>query len=461
MSELSMAFEDLKLAAENLEEWTAVRKVKSPNMLIFGLDTIQIKPEPYGVCLMICPWNYPIQLTLVPLVGMIAAGNCVILKPSELAPAVEQLLATKLPEYLDNDCFAVITGSVKETQSLLSQPQLNYSIANSMVPPSVRPSMFDFVFFTGSINVGRIVMEACGKHLTPVCLELGGKSPTIVDETSNLYMAARRICFGKFINCSQSCIAPDYLLVQETVVDGLISELTNVIHSMFGDNPQTSDSYGRIVNNRHFNRIKSMIVEHRDSEIVLGGKYDESDLYIEPTIIKNVSADHPAMIEEIFGPIIPIKSYESLSECVEFINLRQKPLALYMFSSDNDNIEYINSRTSSGAFLCNDSLSHATCNSLPFGGVNTSGIGGYHGYHSFKTFSHFKPVLKKFKGLEFLNEPRLPPYTSKKFDQVKWILGYPNSNKLQTGKSSLTSKLLWLSVGVSLGVSAFGVYSRL
>ena len=327
------------------------------------------------------------------------------MQPSELAPQSEKLLAELIPRYLDPSAFAVVTGGVPETTELLKEK-------------------FDHILYTGSTAVGKIVMQAAAKHLTPVTLELGGKSPCIVDETANLYVAARRIAWGKLINAGQSCIAPDYVLVHESVEGKLIEQLEKVVKEMLGENPQQSDSYARIINERHFDRISAFL---KEGTIAFGGQTDREDLYIAPTVVLDVTMESAVMKEEIFGPILPVIKYTQLEDAIEMINDNEKPLALYIFSHKTQNVNLVEKRTSSGAFTVNDTMTHAGCNTLPFGGVGPSGIGAYHGAHSFETFSHLKPCLRKFRGLESMNNVRVAPYDSKKLSLIKWVVSYPKS----------------------------------
>lgn len=409
LSELGLVMNDCVHSIQHLDEWMAPQK---PSVdFINKFDNCQIRYEPLGVVLIIGAWNYPIQLTLVPLVGAIAAGNCAILKPSELSPATAKLLAELIPKYLDPKAYAVVNGAVTETSELLNH-------------------RFDHILYTGSSNVGKIIMSAASKHLTPVTLELGGKSPCVVDENVDVKVAARRIAWGRFMNSGQTCIAPDYLLCHRAVQSNLVKELKAVLHEFYGSDPQTSPNYGRIVNERHFNRIKNLIDENK---IAHGGKTDEKDMYIEPTILINVSPEDKSMQEEIFGPVLPIVPISSPEEAIAFINEREKPLALYVFSKNKKVVEQVLRNTSSGGAIANDVLMHAGVKELPFGGVGHSGTGAYHGKHSFDVFSHKRAVMVKSLGLEFLNKPRYPPYTDKNVKMVEKMLvkklpqkaGYP------------------------------------
>jgi acyl-CoA reductase-like NAD-dependent aldehyde dehydrogenase len=353
----------------------------------------RIVPEPLGVVLIIAPWNYPFQLSIGPLIGAIAAGNCAILKPSEVASATSRVLAELVPKYLDRDCIAVVEGGVPETTALLAQE-------------------LDHIFYTGNGAVGRIVMEAAAKHLTPVTLELGGKSPCIVDRDVDLTTAARRITWGKFFNAGQTCVAPDYLLVHESIKKPLLDKIASMIREFFGDDPQKSADFGRIINARHHKRLTALL---DSGTAFVGAKTDADDRYIAPTVLTDVSPDSPAMADEIFGPILPVISVSSLDEAIEFVNERPKPLALYVFSNDRDRTRRVVERTSSGGACVNDVLTHLLPHELPFGGVGPSGMGAYHGKASFDTFTHMKSVLEK----PFYMDPplRYPPYTDGK---IKW-----------------------------------------
>jgi len=428
-----MVFEDIELTLEHLDEWVKPRSVPKPNLLLWGMDSMEMYPQPYGVMTIIVPWNYPIQLSLVPLVGAIAAGNCVIIKPSEIAPHTEKILAELVPKYLDTSAFQVVTGGVSETTELLSHK-------------------FDHILYTGSTAVGKIVMRAAANHLTPVTLELGGKSPCIIDATADMYVAARRVAFGKLINSGQSCIAPDYVLIDKSVEQKFIDQYKIVVKTMLGENPQKSDSYSRIINERHFDRIVKLMEK---GEIVAGGETDKSELYIAPTVIRNVELSDPVMQEEIFGPVLPLITFQSIDDALDIINDREKPLALYLFSANKKTVNYVKDNTSSGAFTVNDTMTHAACNTLPFGGVGPSGIGGYHGKHSFDAFSHMKPCLNKYPGLEKLNDVRVAPYDQRKLSTVLWFLGYPTSLK----KPFAWGKLAKF-IGISLVVAMLAIVAK-
>ena len=387
---------EIDYTIKHLKSWTKPKKVAStPEQ--FPSEAV-IYPEPLGVVLIIAPWNYPFQLTLSPLVGAIAAGNCTILKPSELAPHTSRAIADIFQKNFDRSYIAVVEGGVETSQQLLKQK-------------------FDHIFFTGGTAVGKIVMEAAAKQLTPVTLELGGKSPCIVDADINLEHTARRITWGKFINSGQTCIAPDYLLVDKTIKKDLIENIKNCLKEFYGDDPENNPDYGRIINQKQFARLTAFL---KNGEIIVGGKTNPETLYIAPTLIDNVSLDAPLMQEEIFGPILPIVEYNNLSEAIGIVNSQPKPLALYLFSKNKDYQEKILRETSSGGVCINDTVMQVGIPDLPFGGVGFSGIGSYHGKASFDTFSHQKSVLKK----SFLFDPkwRYAPYKGK-LDLLKKIIG--------------------------------------
>ena len=363
--------QDISFALKHLKFWMKPQKVKAP--LSQFPASGYIYPEPLGNVLIIGPWNYPFSLMISPLIGAIAAGNCAILKPSELAPHTSKVLTQLINDNFDPGYIKAIEGGVETSQTLLAQK-------------------FDHIFFTGGTKVGKIVMEAAAKNLTPVTLELGGKSPCIVDSNINLKETAKRITWGKFLNAGQTCIAPDYLLVDKQIKDELISAIEQCVREFYGDDPQKSPDLARIINPKQFNRLQTLL---SDGEIILGGETNPEELYIAPTLIVAPSLDSPLMQEEIFGPILPILEYNDLSEAIALINSRPKPLALYIFSQNKDVRQQILLGTSSGGVCINDTIMQVGVNELPFGGVGDSGIGSYHGKASFDTFSHQKSVLKK------------------------------------------------------------------
>jgi len=345
-----------------------------------------IYPEPYGLALIIAPWNYPFQLMLSPLVGAMAAGNCAILKPSEVSPHSSRAINEIISNNFDSSYISVIEGGIEESQALLAEK-------------------FDYIFYTGSTNVGKIVMSAAAQHLTPVTLELGGKSPCIAEPELNIDIAAKRIIWGKYFNAGQTCIAPDYLLVNKSIKARLIARIKEYIAEFYGEEPALSPHYARIINERHFDRISGLMDE---GEIIAGGQTDRDERYIAPTVIDEITLTSKIMQEEIFGPILPILEYEDLQEAVNIINSKPKPLALYLFTNDKKKQEKVLKETSSGGVCINDTIFHLTPPDLPFGGVGDSGMGCYHGKYSFNTFTHNKSAFKQtvLYDLKF----RYPPY---------------------------------------------------
>ena len=396
-TEIGFVASELKFTQKKLATWMKQKRV--PTTLVAQPGRSIIYPEPLGVVLIIAPWNYPINLTLVPVIGALAAGNCVVLKPSEVAPATSKLLANELPKYIDNDCLTVVEGAVPETTALLAEK-------------------FDHIFYTGNGAVGRIVMTAAAKNLTPVTLELGGKSPCIVDSNTNLDVAAKRIVWGKFSNAGQTCIAPDYILAHESIEDELLKKMAKTLQEFYGDNPQKSPDYGRVINSHHYQRLMKLLPGSGD--IYIGGKGDEKECYIAPTILCNVTSDSPVMADEIFGPILPVLKVKNIDEAIEFVNSRPKPLSLYLFSSDREMRERVIANTSSGSVSLNYPMMQITVPTLPFGGVGASGMGAYHGKTSFDTFSHYKSIL--IKPTWFDLSIFYPPYTPKFMRLIRWLM---------------------------------------
>ena len=329
--------------------------------------------DPLGVVLVIAPWNYPAQLLLAPVVGALAAGNTVVAKPSELSPATSAAMARLLPAYLDADAVAVVEGGVPETTALLAE-------------------RFDHIFYTGNGTVGRIVLRAAAEHLTPVTLELGGKSPAFVDRDTDLTVVAERLARGKFLNAGQTCVAPDYVLTDPETAAALEPLLADAVKALYGSDPAASGEYGRIVNERHFDRLTGLLDSGRT---VVGGTSDRTAKYLAPTVLADVAPDAPVMREEIFGPILPIVTVPGLDEAIDFINDRDKPLALYVFTESDGTRSRFAAETSSGGLGHGLPLAHLTVSDLPFGGVGESGMGNYHGRYSIETFSHRKAVLDK------------------------------------------------------------------
>ncbi|XP_062872531.1 aldehyde dehydrogenase family 3 member A2-like isoform X2 [Trichomycterus rosablanca] len=389
---------EIKLALRELSDWMRPEPVRK-NLLTL-MDDVYIKSEPLGVVLIIGAWNYPWALTLGPLIGAIAAGNAAIVKPSELSKNSASLLKELLPQYLDKEMYQVVTGGIPETQELLKQ-------------------RFDHIFYTGSSTVGKLVMEAAAQHLTPVTLELGGKSPCYIDQNCDIAVACRRITWGKFANCGQTCIAPDYILCHPSIQNSVIEEIRQTLLEFYKEDPKTSPDYGRIINQNHFDRVLALM---EGCSVAVGGDSDKSQCYIAPTVLKDVSPHARIMQEEIFGPVLPIVAVSDISEAIQFINEREKPLALYVFSSDKKVIKRMLNQTTSGGVVVNDVIMHYTVNSLPFGGVGKSGMGRYHGKHSFDQLSHKRACLVKSLAMESLNKPRYPPLTASRLRQARFFL---------------------------------------
>ncbi|MBB6611720.1 aldehyde dehydrogenase [Pontibacter sp. Tf4] len=378
---------ELKLALKSIDDWASPRRV--PETLINFPARSYVYPQPYGVALIISPWNYPLNLLFTPLIGAMAAGNCAILKPSEIAPNTAAIVTRIISQNFDERYLAVVEGGVETAQHLLAQ-------------------RFDYIFFTGSTQVGRIVMKAAAEHLTPVTLELGGKSPAIVTVDADLELAARRITWGKFLNAGQTCVAPDYVLVQEEVKEDFIQLIGRCITDFYGTNPAESPDFARIINDAHFARLSRMLTpEH----IRAGGQTDAATRYMAPTLLEHITWEHPAMQEEIFGPILPILSFDGLDDMIKMVNRHEKPLALYFFSGNRAHQQRILREVSFGGGCINDTLSHLANPNLPFGGVGSSGLGSYHGMASFDVFSHQKSVLHRGTWLDL--PFRYPPYGNK------------------------------------------------
>lgn len=376
-TEIGMVYKELSFIIKNLKRWAKPKRVSTPLTHIGSKSMVYT--EPYGNVLIIAPWNYPWQLAISPLIGALAAGNTAIVKPSELTPSVSKLITTIIEETFEPQYVASVEGGPEVSESLLNQPM-------------------DYIFFTGSTKVGRIVMEAASKQLTPVTLELGGKSPCIVHEDAPLALAASRIAFGKFTNAGQTCVAPDYILVHSKVKERFITHLKTAITSFYGENPLLNPDYGRIVSEKHFERLTGFL---NNGTLRHGGNTSRERLLIEPTVMDNITWEMPVMEEEIFGPLCPILTYENIHEAVQAINARPKPLALYLFTENEDVQDYVLSSVSFGGGCVNDTLMHLATPYLPFGGVGESGMGSYHGEHSFHTFSHRKSVLKQTNRFDF------------------------------------------------------------
>jgi aldehyde dehydrogenase (NAD+) len=395
-SELGFLVSDIDHTVKHLNSWAKPRKVSTPMFVQPGKS--YLLPEPLGTVLIIGAWNYPLQLVLAPLVAAIAAGNCAVLKPSELSVKTAELLALYLPQYLDKLAYQVVTGAVVETTELLKQA-------------------FDHILYTGGEGVGKIVMRAAAEHLTPVTLELGGKCPCIVDSTTDLPVSAARIAWSKWMNAGQTCVAPDYVIIEKAFLTPFVAALKQKISEFYGADISKSADYGRIVNRRHMARLSSYL---QDQDVIVGGNIDVEAQYIEPTIVLNPSVDSPLMQEEIFGPILIILTVENIHEAIPFINSKAKPLALYLYTKNAKFEQQVLSQTSAGSVGINDGMMFMANPSLPFGGVGNSGMGCYHGKFGFDTFSHLKSVLKR----SFLFDValRYPPFSAAKLKVLKKLL---------------------------------------
>jgi aldehyde dehydrogenase (NAD+) len=387
-TDVGFVVNEIDHALKHLNRWTRPSRVRTP--LATKPSRGRVIREPLGAVLIIAPWNYPVQLALSPLIGAIAAGNVAVVKPSEVAPATAAALGRLVPQYLDADAFAIVEGAVPETTALLDQ-------------------RWDHIFYTGNGRVGRVVMEAAARNLTPVTLELGGKSPAIVDASANLEVAARRIAWGKFLNAGQTCIAPDYVLVAKGLEDRFVELVRRCVFDFYGQDPKASADFARIVNGSHFDRLVSLL---DSGTAAVGGEHDAATRFIAPTVLRDVLPESPVMQEEIFGPILPVLPVTDVEEAIAFVNGREKPLALYVFADDRKVQEAVLDGTSSGGACVNATLFHVAVADLPFGGVGDSGIGAYHGKASFDVFSHAKSVLKR----STRPDPDLayPPYTDRK-----------------------------------------------
>ena len=384
VSETDYTKAEIKHALKNLKKWTKPEKRRLPVRLRPG--KAYLKKEPYGVALIIGPWNFPFQLIAAPLVSALAAGNCVVLKPSEIAPATSDLITELMPKYLDTHAVTVIPGDAETAKNLLVQ-------------------RFDYIFYTGSSSIGREIMAAAAHNLTPVTLELGGKSPCIVDASADIDVAARRIVWGKFLNAGQTCVAPDYVLVDKSIEDKLLEQIRTTVYRFYGDNPQESPDYGRIVNTRHFDRLLRLL---DSGETVIGGQNDRDDLFISPTVLCNVDNSAAVMQEEIFGPVLPVLSINDIPEAINFVRQKPKPLALYLFTSSKAKKQEVLQNCSSGGVCINDTIMQLSVPELPFGGIGESGMGRYHGKAGFDTFSNPKTVLDH--GTRIDSHLRYPPY---------------------------------------------------
>jgi len=391
--EILKPLDDIYTALKELDEWTKPEPRRSPLFQLPGRSYIH--REPFGVVLILGPWNYPFNEVLLPMVGAIAAGNCCVLKPSEISVHSSKILKELVEKYFDQKCIRVIEGAIPETTALLNLK-------------------FDFIFYTGSTRVGKIIYQAAAKNLTPVALELGGKCPAIVDTDCNLQVAVARIAWGKFLNSGQTCVAPDYILVHKDIEEEFKSSMKKIIHEFYGDKVQESPDYSRIINEQATERIQKLL---EGTHIYHGGMVDKKDRFVEPTIIDNVSLDSPIMNEEIFGPIVPVIPFDSIDWVIKYINKNPKPLAVYVFGKKI--VDQVIKQTSSGAVVVNDVCMQAACKDLPFGGVGGSGFGRYHGKATFDTFSNPKGVLEKWNWPD--PSLRYPPYTPTKIKAFSFM----------------------------------------
>jgi aldehyde dehydrogenase (NAD+) len=395
MTETSFVASEARYAIRHLKSWMRAQRVRTPLMAQPGRS--YIRPEPKGVVLVIAPWNYPLSMVTAPLVGAVAAGNCVVMKPSEITRHTSAAIASILPRYLDNDAFAVVEGGVPETTDLLAQP-------------------FDHILYTGNERVGRIVMEAAAKHLTPITLELGGKSPCLIDRSADIEVAASRIAWGKFINAGQTCVAPDHVLVHREVADRFVEALARRIEDFYGKDPEQSPDFCRIASERHAERFAKLLA---GLDIRVGGQVDVAKRYVAPTVVVNPPLDSELMREEIFGPVLPVITVDEMHEAVKFVADRPKPLALYLFTKSKALEHAVLTRLSAGSVCVNDAVIFMVSPELPFGGIGNSGMGRYSGWYGFETFSHMKPVMKR--SFRFDAPMRYPPYTEAKAKLLKLV----------------------------------------
>ncbi|MDN7244371.1 aldehyde dehydrogenase [Planococcus shenhongbingii] len=396
-TEIGFVLDSIGFMTKQLDEWMEPVQVKTP--LHFQPAKSFVLREPYGSVLIIGPFNYPFQLIMEPLIGAIIGGNCAVVKPSETTPNVTRVIRQLIEKTFPSYYIQVVEGEREEVTALIHAP-------------------FDYIFFTGSVNVGKVIMKAASERLTPITLELGGKSPAIVDQTANLDLAAKRIAWGKLMNTGQTCVAPDYVCVHESVKEEFMKKLVKAIRSFYGKNAQESPDYGRIVSPQHFDRLAS-IIEKESAHIVTGGKMDRNERYIEPVVLENIQWNSPSMEEEIFGPILPVITYTDLPALLRHIRKMPKPLSAYMFSENERAINFFLEELPFGGGCINDTVSHVGSPYLPFGGIGTSGINSYHGKASFETFTHAKSILKKSTKLS--TNLLFPPY-GKRVRLVRTVL---------------------------------------
>lgn len=396
MAEMGWAKAEAKYARKHLGNWMKPTRVRTPLMAQPGRSYIE--PEPKGVVLIIAPWNYPLSMIMCPLVGAVAAGNCAVMKPSEITSHTSAALASILPRYLDQEAFAVVEGGIPETTELLEQK-------------------FDHILYTGNERVATVVMTAAAKHLTPVTLELGGKSPCLIDKSADIEVAASRVAWGKWVNAGQTCVAPDHVLVHRDVAQPFIDAITRRLKEFYGEDPAQSPDFGRIASERHTARFAELLKGHK---IHVGGRVDVARRYVEPTIVLDPPADSALMTEEIFGPILPVITVDEMHHAIKFVADRPKPLALYVFTKSKALEEAVLGRISAGSVCINDAVIFMVSPELPFGGVGNSGMGRYTGWYGFETFSHMRPVMKR--SYRFDMPLRYPPYTEQKAKLIRKVM---------------------------------------
>ncbi|XP_055320299.1 aldehyde dehydrogenase, dimeric NADP-preferring isoform X2 [Sitodiplosis mosellana] len=429
INEVELLRNDVRNLIMNFRSYAAVEYPEKT--FVNMLDSVEIHKDPYGVVLILGAWNYPLQLTLLPVAGAIAAGNCVVIKPSEVAPASAKFIAETIPKYLDNDCFHVVCGGVEETTELLKLK-------------------FDYIFYTGSTRVGKIVHAAANRYLTPCTLELGGKSPVYIDGTVNIEMATKRILWGKLMNLGQTCIAPDYVLCTKAVQEQIVECTRKLLKDFYGDDLQQTPDLCRIINPANFARILKML---KGADIAIGGNTNADEKFIEPTVLVNVKQTDPVMQEEIFGPLLPIMTVENAFDAIQIINSGELPLVLYVFSTDSKIQELFCKHTRSGSMCINDTVMQYVVEALPFGGVGMSGMGAYHGQASFDTFTHKKSCLVKSMSsiAEFLSSARYPPYSERKTNLLVFLL---------KKRYSISSKYLGYMALFGLGAASAFLYNK-
>lgn len=394
MTETGIVLDEIRFHLKHLPRWVRTKTVRTP-ITQFHAKSFVV-PEPYGVALIMSPWNYPLQLCLEPVVGAISGGNCAVIKPSAYAPATSRAIAKIISETFPPEYLAVVEGGREQNNALLEE-------------------VFDYIFFTGSVEVGKAVMEAASKNLTPVTLELGGKSPVIVDETANLRLAAKRIAFGKVLNAGQTCVEPDYLLIHQSAKDRFVEEYKKALREFFPEGDMSEIPV--IISEKHFRRVAGLL---EGEKAVIGGGIDESKRFIEPTVLTDITPDSPIMQEEVFGPILPMITYTGLDECIRFIRSRPKPLALYLFTENRSVEQKILDTCSFGGGCVNDTIIHLANPRMGFGGVGYSGMGSYHGKSSFDTFTHYRGIVRKSTWIDL--PIRYHPYTEKNFKMIRRLM---------------------------------------